>query len=781
MRPKLSKHNPDLLMSGAIKYLILSFLLLFFSSGTSFASSNYVVTTATTATNGGLTNFLETGDSLTVANSGSITMSSNYSIGINADTSKTGITVDVDNGGAVSVTGTESIGIQLGANSKIQSNSGSTISASGTRSVALVGYEGSAFYINGNVSATGTDSYAVNFLNTTVSALHILNGAQITGDIHAANTAHITFGYSDSSLSTVDPSFNFVYNDNITGGKFNGYFAGGTTTLNGTENSFSKIYIGAECFTLTATPDGTGLTNTIKSISGATATLNIKTNLTASTLTLGAGSTLGLYIADTYSSSVTISGTATLSNNSTIKVTGTGGQVDTTYTLLSTNVLTDNGTNIEIVDNSALLDYSYTFTTGANGKLTVTTQKAANGTTCANAASTENVGIGKELDRLSADHPAGMDDLFQALNSLSSSDAVNSAMTQLNSSTATTSITEIGNSAVQMFDTEFSNQMSLMRMSNLSESLLPVTVAQNQNRSKIRDAAGGIPTKEYIASLNHNTWGGMLKLYGGFGKNGSTTSAAGYDFGSAGILAGIDYTFSNELRLGGLINYSYNRANLYNNLGNATDHVLRIGPYSSYNFDNMFVDFSPTVALHQLRTVRNISFMNTTATGERNGMDIDLFAKTGYRIDLPKNFMLTPSYSLSFTTLYDPQYTEEGASGGANLKVSEYTSCSLRQKLQLKLGKIFTINNHIVLLPEIWGGWQHEYLNDDSEVTTAFATVPSQSWTTPVSKISADRANFGASLTTMISSRWELNARFNHSIWETGFNTEFALSAKLKF
>ncbi len=781
MKPKYSRQNSWMILRDFRHFFLLLIFLLSLKTEIGSAASNYVVTTATTATNGGLTNWLETGDSLTVANSGSITMSNNYSIGINADTSKTEISVVVDSGGSVSVTGTESIGIQLGANSKIQSNSGSTISASGTRSVALIGFEGSAFYINGNVSATGTDSYAVNFLNTTVSALHILNGAQITGDIHAANTAHITFGYADSSLSAVDPSFNFVYNDNITGGKFNGYFAGGTTTLNGTENSLAQIFIGADCFLLTSTPTGTGLNQIINSITGATATLSIKTNLSGTALTLGSGSTLGLSITDTYSSSVTISGTATLSNNSLVKVTGTGGQVDTTYTLLSTNFLTDNGTTIEIVDNSALLDYSYTFTTGANGTLTVTTQKAANGTTCANAASAENTGIGKELDRLSADHPAGMDDLFQSLNSLPNSSAVNSAMTQLNSNTATTAVTEIGNSAVEMFDAEFSNQMSSMRMANLSESLLPVTVAQNQERGQIRDAAGGIPTKNYIASLNHNTWGGMLKVYGGFGNNGSTTTATGYDFGSAGILAGIDYTLSNELRLGGLINYSYNRANLYNNLGNATDHVLRIGPYSSYSFDNLFVDFSPTVALHQLKTVRNINFMNTSATGERNGMDLDLFAQTGYRIDLPKDFMLTPSYSLSFTTLYDPQYTETGASGGANLKVSEYTSYSLRQKLQLKLGKIFVINNRIALLPEIWGGWEHEYLSEDSEITTSFATVPSQSWTTPVSKIAADRATFGASLTTMISSRWELNSRFNHTLWETCFNTEFALSAKLKF
>lgn len=153
----------------------------------------------------------------------------------------------------------------------------------------------------------------------------------------------------------------------------------------------------------------------------------------------------------------------------------------------------------------------------------------------------------------------------------------------------------------------------------------------------------------------------------------------------------------------------------------------------------------------------------------------------GYRFDLPKEFMLTPSYGLGFTTMYDPQYTETGATGGANLKINEFTIYSLCQNMDLKLGRLWQISRNLGLLPEIWGGWEHEYLGNGGDVTTAFASAPTQSWTSSVQTIAADRAVFGAGLTTLLCDRWSVFGRYDQKLWQGGFSTNFSAGLRVSF
>ena len=220
---------------------------------------------------------------------------------------------------------------------------------------------------------------------------------------------------------------------------------------------------------------------------------------------------------------------------------------------------------------------------------------------------------------------------------------------------------------------------------------------------------------------------------------------------------------------------------IYNNLGDGTDNTLRIGPFASYQWDNFFIDTAPTVALHILKTNRNISFLGTAAKGERTGFDFDWMNTVGYKFDLPKGFSLTPSYGLAFTAFYDPTYTETGATNGANLRVEGHTSYSLLQNLDLKVGRLFKINDKLSLMQEVWVGWEHEYLGSGSEVTSAFAAAPSQSCTTTIATIAADRAVFGAAMTALVNDNTSIFGRYDQKVWDKGYETSFSLGIKISF
>jgi outer membrane autotransporter protein len=282
-------------------------------------------------------------------------------------------------------------------------------------------------------------------------------------------------------------------------------------------------------------------------------------------------------------------------------------------------------------------------------------------------------------------------------------------------------------------------------------------------------SAGGYPVEKQLT--------GFIKGYGGFGSQGSD-KAVGYEFDGMGLLAGLGYNFSRELQAGALLGYSYNHAELYHGFGWAVDNVLRLGLYGNYNWDKFFFNTAPTLGVHFLDTRRHIGEMGVTAKNERTGVDFSWYNRAGYTFVLPKDFYLTPSASLSLSYLHNPAYTESGANG-ANLRVDSYNNWSLLQTLDLRAGKKFQVNESFALLPEIWAGWEHEYL-DSNDMRVGFAGN-NQPWDAPVADIGANRLLLGLGLTTLIKDKYEVFARYDERLWGDGHASQFTVGANAKF
>jgi outer membrane autotransporter protein len=142
---------------------------------------------------------------------------------------------------------------------------------------------------------------------------------------------------------------------------------------------------------------------------------------------------------------------------------------------------------------------------------------------------------------------------------------------------------------------------------------------------------------------------------------------------------------------------------------------------------------------------------------------------------------LTPSYALAMSYYLDGEYSETAAVN-SRLHVDDYSSWSLLQNLELKLGKLVRLNDCVALLPEIWGGWEHEYLtSNDATMNFVAATNGGEKWKAPIVDIAQDRAVFGAGLTTIIADKWEVFGRYDERLWDGGHNSQFAVGGSVKF
>ena len=354
---------------------------------------------------------------------------------------------------------------------------------------------------------------------------------------------------------------------------------------------------------------------------------------------------------------------------------------------------------------------------------------------------------------------------------------------------ATAGIIQSGLQSVTAAIGAVNNQLTSFRMGNLAAGM-----ASSFSAAGSTAATNNIPDAEELTnaynatttgSTNNNTAYHKLTVwansFGGFGEQSTIGDTIGYDFWNAGMMLGMDYAFAEELRIGGLLGYSYNQTDLYTNRGDSTDNSLRLGAYSSYNWDNFFVDLSPTLGIHFIDSNRNLITNGLTAKGEHTALDFNIQGTIGYTFNLPADVLFTPSYSLGYTFFHDPDYTETGAKAG-NLAFSSFDSNSLLQDIGIKFGKLFRVDSSLTFLPEVWSGWEVEYLNTGgNRSATTSTSIGGNTYSTAMTGLETYRGYWGIGLTALIKDNISVFGRYDHKIWSNGFNAGFSAGIKIKF
>jgi outer membrane autotransporter protein len=275
---------------------------------------------------------------------------------------------------------------------------------------------------------------------------------------------------------------------------------------------------------------------------------------------------------------------------------------------------------------------------------------------------------------------------------------------------------------------------------------------------------------------SEDRWGSYARIQGVFADQDSTAKRTGFDAESFGAQVGFDYRFTRDFAAGLAFGYTYTNADWDGDRGDIDDNSLRVGPYASFMRGDWYVDGSLTFAYHFYDAERKIPSLERTADSDYDGLEFSGFLGTGYYFEIKKNLHLTPTFSVHYSYFDFDSFTETGG-GGANLSVDDRDSDSLRTRLGATLS--YKGDWAWKLLPYVFLGWEHEYLDDDD--VEALFTSGGNPFQIDTGTRESDSVFFGTGVNALIKHNMSTFFRIERAIGDDSDVTGFAAGVSLVF
>ncbi|MES2013578.1 MAG: autotransporter domain-containing protein [Pseudomonadota bacterium] len=274
---------------------------------------------------------------------------------------------------------------------------------------------------------------------------------------------------------------------------------------------------------------------------------------------------------------------------------------------------------------------------------------------------------------------------------------------------------------------------------------------------------------------NKNAW---FKPFGSWANQSNNNGASGYDATSYGMIFGADADISDSDKLG--VAFAYARSSVDGNSSVAPQHAhvdtYQLALYSSHELgDNTDVSFQADFGTHNNEGRRRVVFLNQTATSDYSSWSAHLGAGLAHTMQLTELTSFTPSVRADYTYMHDDSYSEKGSA--VNLNVSsngvEELVFSVDGKLAHKLTDKATITANL--------GLGYDVLNEQASITSAFAAVPTASFTTKGIDPSSWLARGGLGLVGKVTESLELSARYDFEVRDNYDNQTASVKARWSF
>lgn len=219
-----------------------------------------------------------------------------------------------------------------------------------------------------------------------------------------------------------------------------------------------------------------------------------------------------------------------------------------------------------------------------------------------------------------------------------------------------------------------------------------------------------------------------LKPFGSWTDQDDRRSVSGYTADTYGVVAGVDGTVSETLRIGGA--FAYANVSVDGNSATAPQDadidMYRLIGYGSHVLDERTeINFQADVGLSRNQGRRQIALTATVASASYGSRSAHLGVGIGRTYTLNERTRLVPSARVDYTWFRDESYTETGA-GPLNLHVRARTSEALLVALDAKL--THQIDNRLTLTANLGAGY--DLINERTSITSAFAGAPGASFVT---------------------------------------------------
>ncbi len=213
-----------------------------------------------------------------------------------------------------------------------------------------------------------------------------------------------------------------------------------------------------------------------------------------------------------------------------------------------------------------------------------------------------------------------------------------------------------------------------------------------------------------------------------WGSKDRSANEDGFDFNTQGITAGVDYRFLDGLVLGLAFGYGNTDANIDANGGDIGANALSSTVYGTYYAtDHFYLEGSGTYGWGSYDQTRNISYLLLGGTREAkadyDGSQYALMFGAGY--DFVRGPGILDLYGrLRYVNVDLDSYREKGASG-LDLTIDSQSATSLMSIFGVNYTSSISLAK-VVLVPQGWFEWLHEYDNGDDRVTGVFVNDPNR-------------------------------------------------------
>lgn len=278
-----------------------------------------------------------------------------------------------------------------------------------------------------------------------------------------------------------------------------------------------------------------------------------------------------------------------------------------------------------------------------------------------------------------------------------------------------------------------------------------------------KDGKSVLEAKDALSTLTpqlSTNWSIWAMGNGLFGKVTNVSQVPNYNFNSGGFLVGGDYRWSENFVTGLYGGYQYTWADA-GDAGNTQINSALFGGYASYTNGGFYADGIVGGGYNGYRVRRGITFstIDRTARSQPNGGQFNTSLNLGYDWEIGK-FTLGPIAGVQYAYAGIAPFSETGADS-LDLRVAQQNINSLRTTFGGRVAYTWNVTDKIALIPEVRMFWQHEFLNNPRNISSALDGGAGPTFGYETSAPARDSVFAGAGVSAQFGERWNAFVYWN--------------------
>ena len=326
-----------------------------------------------------------------------------------------------------------------------------------------------------------------------------------------------------------------------------------------------------------------------------------------------------------------------------------------------------------------------------------------------------------------------------------------------------TAIFQLGFSTAAAQNLNIQRHLEAVRRSSGAPPRTQFVPVPTDSKGGLGGSKGGL-MEQTVTEGNDRLWSVYLEGTDASASVDGSSNASGYNFDTRGATLGVDRRVNDNFVVGVLGSYTSSDAQLFNG-GSIDGEGYKGAIYATLFKGGFFLDALVGAGSNSYETTR--SSLLGFAEGNADGWEFNSLINGGYDIH-QGNWTITPMASAAYTRVNLDSFTETGSL--SPLTFPEQNQDSLRSELGVKISYSATLNNGMVLTPQVRLAWQHEFLDSTQSINSGFVSVPGTTFTSFGPDIDRDRALLSAGLNLQVTPTVNVYAYYDGQLGSSNSN-----------